>query len=106
MFWVIAMRIASSLVSRVEVMASPLCSFVRSSTAKFASFMSRSFSRFVCFQMTFRHSANAMSTVQRVCPFCKRFVMVALACLELDSLRISFRSTLESRIIFVVLCPP
>jgi AbrB family looped-hinge helix DNA binding protein len=45
---------------------------------------------------TFRHSATAMSIVQRMCPFCKRFVRVALACLELDTFRISFRSTLKS----------
>ena len=106
MFWVMAICIVSSLISRVGVMASPSYSFVRSSTAKLASFGSRSFSRFVCFQITFRHSANARSTVQRVCPFFRRLVIVTLACLELDSFRISFRSMLESRTIFAVLCPP
>jgi hypothetical protein len=106
MFWVIAICIVSFFISWVGVIVSPLISVVRSSIAVYASFMSISFSRFVCFQMTFRHSTNAMSTVQRVCPFCKRFVMVSLACLELDSFRTSFSKMLESRTIFIVLCPP
>ena len=96
---------ASSFNSLVEVIANPLYSFVRSSTAKLASSGFRSFSKFVCFQITFRHSANAISTVQRVYPFFKKSVTSFLASLESDSFSNSFERILESRITFIVLGP-
>lgn len=61
--------------------------------------------KFVCFQITFRHSANAMSTVQRVYPFFKKLVTSFLASLEPDSFSNSFERMLESRISFIVLGP-
>ena len=72
MFWVIAMCIASSFNSLVDVIVNSSYSFVRSSSAKLASSGLRSLSEFVCFQMTFRHSANAISTVQGVYPFFRK----------------------------------
>ena len=55
MFWVTAMCIASSFNSLVGVIVNPSYSFVISSSAKLASSGLRSLSKFVCFQMTFRH---------------------------------------------------
>ena len=80
-------------------------SFVRSSTVKVACSGLRSLSKFVCFQITFRHSANAMSTVQRLYPFFKKLVTSFLTSVESDSLSTSFERILESRIIFIVLDP-
>jgi len=105
MFWDMAMCIASSFNSLVVVIVNPSYSFVRSSTAKFASSDVRSLSKFVCFQITFRHSTYAMSTVQRVYPFFRKLVTSFLASLEPDSLSNSFERMLESRISFIVLCP-
>ena len=79
--------------------------FVRSSIAELASLGCRSLSRFVCFQITFRHSAYAISTVQRLYPFFKKLVTSFLTSVESDSLSTSFESILESRISFIVLDP-
>ena len=105
MFWVIAICIASFFSSFVGVIANPSCSLVRSSTAKLASSVLRSLSIFVCFQITFRHSANAISTVQRVYPFFRKSVTSFLASLESGSFSNSFERILESRISFIVLGP-
>ena len=105
MFWVIAMCIASSFNSLVGVIAKSSYSFVRSSSVKLASSGLRSLSKLVCFQMTFRHSANAISTVQRVYPFFRKLVTSFLASLESGSFNNSFERILESRISFIVLGP-
>ena len=105
MFWDMAMCVASSFSSLVGVIAKSSYSFVRSSIAKVASSGFRSLSKFVCFQITFRHSANAMSTVQRLYPFFKKLVTSFLISVESDSLSTSFERILESRISFIVLDP-
>jgi hypothetical protein len=94
------------VISRVAITYNPSYILVRSSTVGVASSDFRSLSRFTCFQITFKHSAKAMSTVWSLCPFFKASVMFALASFEPGSLRTSFASTLESRISFGVLGPP
>jgi len=105
MFWAMAMCIASSFNSLVVIIVNPSYSFVRSSTVKFASCGVKSLSKFVCFQITFKHSTNAMSTVQRVYPFFRKSVTSSLASLESGSFSNSFERMLESRISFIVLYP-
>ena len=99
------MCIASFLNSLVEKIVNSSYSLVRSSTAKPASSGVKSSSRFVCFQITFRHSANAVSTVQRVYPFFRKFVTSFLASLESGSSSSNFERMVESRISFTVLGP-
>ncbi len=57
------MFIVSSTSSCVGIMFSPLNTFLRYSVADFVSSEFRSDSKVACFHMTFKHSANAMSTV-------------------------------------------
>jgi len=59
-----------------------------------------------CFQMAFRLSASAISTVYREYPFRKRFFTVVLASFEPGSVTTSFTRTFESKIMFIALYPP
>jgi hypothetical protein len=75
MFLAVAMLIVSSAVWVAGIVVRSLNIFRRSSTATFGSSMS--FSRFVCFQIMFRHSVRAMSGVYRLAPFFRAFLISA-----------------------------